>query len=211
MVPAAPCRRASPGVSFAGKLCQLRVGQKQRQGASCGCSAAMFVPPSCRGAGAGRMRAPPARNPRVGNDATNVNLPGVMLVGVLLTAAPFPFASEAPVLAHRITAGRPRAAPAQGASLDHRLTPAPRSRLYKRYRWRSIPVAYITLPEWTAVTYDMALSADAESLCVRAASSYLLEREARLLNASELYWSGLGTSFVVCIGACERHRLVYVI
>ena len=42
-------------------------------------------------------------------------IPGVMRLGVILGAAALPFAAEAPVLAHRITAGVPRASSAQGA------------------------------------------------------------------------------------------------
>ncbi|CAH0727735.1 unnamed protein product, partial [Brenthis ino] len=43
-------------------------------------------------------------------------LPGVMRLGVILSAAALPLAAEAPVLAHRITAGVPRASSAQGAT-----------------------------------------------------------------------------------------------
>lgn len=51
-------------------------------------------------------------------------LPGVMRLGVVLAAAALPLAAEAPVLAHRITAGVPRAAPAQRAlSRHHHVTP----------------------------------------------------------------------------------------
>lgn len=38
-----------------------------------------------------------------------------MRLGVILSTAALPFAAEAPVLAHRITAGVPRASSAQGA------------------------------------------------------------------------------------------------
>lgn len=57
-----------------------------------------------------------------------VILPGVMRLGVILGAASLPFTAEAPVLAHRITAGVPRASSAQRAS--HSLTITLRQSLF---------------------------------------------------------------------------------
>lgn len=54
-----------------------------------------------------------------------MDLPGVMLLGVILilAAAALPLAAETPVLAHGITAGAPRATPAQRAPTLHSSIP----------------------------------------------------------------------------------------